>query len=63
MWVKKSESAAGGVHRKGYLAGSGWEDYKRTGRVSGIPLASGLIEAQKLEEPLLPLDQSATRRA
>jgi len=37
---------------RGYLAGSGWEDYKDGGKVSGIPLPPGLIEAQKLPEPL-----------
>jgi len=52
MWVKKAKVLPVECIVRGYLAGSGWEDYKRTGRVSGIPLASGLIEAQKLEEPL-----------
>lgn len=37
---------------RGYLAGSGWKDYRRTGRVCGIPLPAGLEEAQKLPEPM-----------
>jgi len=37
---------------RGYLVGSGWKDYQRTGAVCGIPLHSGLREAQKLPEPL-----------
>lgn len=37
---------------RGYLAGSGWKDYLKTGRVCGIPLPAGLEEAQKLPEPL-----------
>ncbi|MBI4937606.1 MAG: phosphoribosylaminoimidazolesuccinocarboxamide synthase [Nitrosomonadales bacterium] len=37
---------------RGYLAGSGWKDYKKTGTVCGIPLPAGLQEAQKLPHPL-----------
>ncbi len=37
---------------RGYLVGSGWKDYKKTGAVCGITLPSGLQEAQKLPEPL-----------
>lgn len=37
---------------RGYLAGSGWKDYKKTGAVCGIPLPTGLKEAQKLPQPL-----------
>ena len=37
---------------RGYLVGSGWKDYKKTGTVCGIPLPAGLQEAQKLPQPL-----------
>jgi phosphoribosylaminoimidazole-succinocarboxamide synthase len=37
---------------RGYLAGSGWKDYQRTGAVCGIPLPSGLRESDRLPEPL-----------
>jgi phosphoribosylaminoimidazole-succinocarboxamide synthase len=37
---------------RGYLVGSGWKDYKKTGAVCGIALPQGLQEAQKLPEPL-----------
>ncbi len=37
---------------RGYLAGSGWADYRRTGQVCGIPLPPGLIEADRLPEPI-----------
>jgi phosphoribosylaminoimidazole-succinocarboxamide synthase len=37
---------------RGYLAGSGWKDYQRTGALCGIPLPEGLREADKLAEPL-----------
>ena len=37
---------------RGYLAGSGWKDYLRTGAVCGIPLPAGLRESDRLPEPL-----------
>ena len=37
---------------RGYLIGSGWKDYRRTGRVSGIALPDGLQQAQQLPQPI-----------
>ncbi|MCW0459904.1 Phosphoribosylaminoimidazole-succinocarboxamide synthase [Xanthomonas sacchari] len=37
---------------RGYLIGSGWKDYQRTGKVSGIELPDGLRQAEKLAEPI-----------
>ena len=37
---------------RGYVIGSGWKDYQRTGKISGITLPDGLQQAQKLEEPI-----------
>ncbi|MES2552925.1 MAG: phosphoribosylaminoimidazolesuccinocarboxamide synthase [Pseudomonadota bacterium] len=37
---------------RGYLAGSGWKEYKASGTVCGIPLPAGLEEASKLPEPI-----------
>jgi phosphoribosylaminoimidazole-succinocarboxamide synthase len=37
---------------RGYLIGSGWKDYQKTGMVCGIALPPGLQEAQKLPETL-----------
>lgn len=37
---------------RGYISGSGWKDYKRTGAVCGIKLPSGLVESQQLPEPI-----------
>ena len=37
---------------RGYVAGSGWKDYKRTGSICGIPLPAGLQEAQQLPAPI-----------
>lgn len=37
---------------RGYLAGSGWKEYRQSGTVCGIPLPRGLREGDKLPEPL-----------
>jgi phosphoribosylaminoimidazole-succinocarboxamide synthase len=37
---------------RGYLAGSGWKDYRRTGSVCGHGLPEGLVESDRLPEPL-----------
>ncbi|WP_407352713.1 phosphoribosylaminoimidazolesuccinocarboxamide synthase [Luteimonas sp. R10] len=37
---------------RGYLIGSGWKDYRRTGCVSGIRLPDGLRQAEQLVEPI-----------
>jgi phosphoribosylaminoimidazole-succinocarboxamide synthase len=37
---------------RGYLAGSGWKEYTRTGAVCGIPLPPGLQEADRLPAPI-----------
>ncbi len=37
---------------RGYVIGSGWKDYQRTGRISGIALPDGLRQAEQLPEPI-----------
>lgn len=37
---------------RGYLAGSGWVDYQKTGKISGIELPTGLRESDQLPEPI-----------
>ena len=37
---------------RGYITGSGWESYKKTGMVCGIKLPEGLKESEKLPEPI-----------
>ncbi len=37
---------------RGYLVGSGWADYQKTGKVCGIPLPAGLKQADRLPEPV-----------
>jgi len=37
---------------RGYLAGSGWKDYRHTGEVCGHALPEGLVESDRLPEPI-----------
>jgi phosphoribosylaminoimidazole-succinocarboxamide synthase len=37
---------------RGYIAGSGWKEYVKTGAVCGIPLPSGLRESERLPQPI-----------
>jgi phosphoribosylaminoimidazole-succinocarboxamide synthase len=37
---------------RGYLSGSGWEEYTKTGEVCGVSLPKGLLESSKLDEPV-----------
>lgn len=52
MLVKKAQAFPVECVVRGYIIGSGWEDYKRTGAVCGIRLPSGLKQAEKLAEPI-----------
>lgn len=52
MVVHKAKPFAVECVVRGYLAGSGWKEYKQKGTVCGIPLRSGLIESDKLDEPI-----------
>jgi len=46
---------------RGYLIGSGWKDYCKTGRVSGIALPKGLELAERLREPIFTPSTKAER--
>lgn len=37
---------------RGYLAGSGWKEYRQTGKICGVKLPPGLKESDKLPEPI-----------
>lgn len=37
---------------RGYLSGSGWKEYRADGRVCGVPLPTGLVESDRLPEPV-----------
>jgi phosphoribosylaminoimidazole-succinocarboxamide synthase len=52
MLVRKAEVLPIECVVRGYLSGSGWEEYRETGEVCGIPLPKGLLESSKLEEPI-----------
>jgi phosphoribosylaminoimidazole-succinocarboxamide synthase len=52
MWVRRAEMFDVECVARGYISGSGWKDYQRTGAVCGIPLPKGLRESDKLPEPI-----------
>src|SRR5215475_6515863 len=52
MLVQKAEPLPVECVVRGYLAGSAWEDYRRTGRICDLALTAGLREAEHLETPL-----------
>lgn len=52
MLAVKAEPVPVECVARGYLAGSGWKDYKETGGICGIPLPSGLRQADRLPEAI-----------
>lgn len=58
--VKKTEPLKIEAVVRGYLAGSGYKDYKATGKVCGISLPPGLREADRLPEPIFTPATKAT---
>jgi phosphoribosylaminoimidazole-succinocarboxamide synthase len=50
--VHKAEALAVEAIVRGYLTGSGRKDYEQTGRVCGVELPAGLVEASRLPEPI-----------
>jgi phosphoribosylaminoimidazole-succinocarboxamide synthase len=52
MLVKKTTVVPVECVARGYLAGSGWKEYRRSGTVCGISLPAGLKEADRLPEPI-----------
>lgn len=48
---------------RGYLSGSGWTDYQRTGAICGHTLPLGLVESQQLPEPLFTPSTKADQGA
>mgnify|MGYP001357086053 CR=1 FL=1 len=52
MLVKKSTPAPVECIVRGYITGSGWKDYQKTGAVCGIALPPGLLEAARLDQPI-----------
>jgi phosphoribosylaminoimidazole-succinocarboxamide synthase len=52
MLVKKAKRLDAECVVRGYLMGSGWKEYQKTGAVCGHKLPAGLVEAQKLPKPI-----------
>ncbi|MEX0874997.1 MAG: phosphoribosylaminoimidazolesuccinocarboxamide synthase [Actinomycetota bacterium] len=52
MLVRRAEMLSLECVVRGYITGSGWKDYQKTGEVCGHKLPAGLLEAQQLPEPL-----------
>lgn len=60
MLVRKTEPSPIECVVRGYISGSGWKDYQRTGGICGIPLPAGLRESDKLPEPIFTPSTKAT---
>ncbi len=60
MLVRKAEVIPVECVVRGYLAGSGWRDYQASGAISGSRLPQGLVEADKLPEPVFTPQTKAT---
>jgi len=52
MWCRKAQVVPIECVVRGYLAGSGWKSYQQTGEVCGHKLPPGLVEADRLPEPI-----------
>jgi len=52
MFVEKADPLPVECVVRGYLSGSGWEEYQRGGEVCGIRLPKGWVESSRLEEPI-----------
>ncbi|NLH41345.1 MAG: phosphoribosylaminoimidazolesuccinocarboxamide synthase, partial [Planctomycetes bacterium] len=61
MLVKKVQVLPIECVIRGYLAGSGWKEYQKSGTVCGIKLPAGLKQCQKLPEPIFTPSTKAER--
>lgn len=52
MLVKKAQPLPVECIVRGYISGSGWKDYQKSGAICGIRLPDGLLESARLEEPI-----------
>jgi len=60
MLVKRAQMVEIECVARGYLAGSGWKEYKAQGTVCGIPLPAGLRESDRLPAPIFTPSTKAT---
>lgn len=61
MIVKKAEVLQAECIVRGYLVGSGWKDYQKTGIVSGLKLRDGYQQAEKLDQALFTPSSKAAQ--
>jgi phosphoribosylaminoimidazole-succinocarboxamide synthase len=52
MLVQRTDPVPIECVARGYMAGSGWQEYRESGRICGIKLPAGLVESAKLPEPI-----------
>lgn len=52
MLVKKAKPMPVECIVRGYLTGSGWNEYKKSGAVCGVRLPTGLVESSRLDQPI-----------
>ena len=52
MLVRKADVIPFECVVRGYLSGSGWKEYRDSGQVCGLPLPAGLVESDRLPEPI-----------
>jgi phosphoribosylaminoimidazole-succinocarboxamide synthase len=60
MLVRRTEPVPIECVVRGYISGSGWKDYQKTGSVCGISLPTGLRESDRLPEPIFTPSTKAT---
>jgi phosphoribosylaminoimidazole-succinocarboxamide synthase len=60
MLVRKTQPLPVECVVRGYLSGSGWKEYKASGKVCGIALPAGLRESDKVPEPIFTPATKAT---
>ena len=60
MLVRRTDPVPVECVVRGYISGSGWKDYQLTGAICGIPLPAGLLESDKLPEPIFTPSTKAT---
>ncbi len=63
MLVRKTKPLPIECIVRGYLSGSGWAEYQKTGAVCGIPLPAGLLESCRLDPPLFTPSTKAEQGA
>jgi phosphoribosylaminoimidazole-succinocarboxamide synthase len=60
MLVRRADVVKMECVARGYLSGSGWKEYRKRGLVCGVPLPAGLVESDRLPEPIFTPTTKAT---